>query len=144
MTSIADDFVPAMPRPRLDGWTPEVQRAFIAALAAGGSVRQACAHVGRSAATAYALRRRSDAAGFCAAWDRTLAATQAELIDNVLRRCIDGDVRPVFYQGRVVGHQTVYDARLMMALLGRVVADRRTHDVDDPGGERIPHVSVQA
>ena len=35
------DFEPVPRRPRADGWTPEVQRAFIAALAVTGSDRQA-------------------------------------------------------------------------------------------------------
>jgi hypothetical protein len=42
------DFEPVARRKRANGWDPEAQRAFIAALAATGSDRQAAAVVGRN------------------------------------------------------------------------------------------------
>ena len=53
------------PVPRLadrsNGWKPEVQRAFIEALAETGSVKAACRRVGRADHGAYALRRHPEA-----------------------------------------------------------------------------------
>jgi hypothetical protein len=66
-------FEPVALRYRRDGWTPERQRAFIAALAATGCVLAACRLVGISPEAAYRLCRRADAAGFRAAWDAALS-----------------------------------------------------------------------
>ena len=57
---------------RANGWKPEVQRAFIEALAETGSVRSACRKVGRSEVGAYLIRRHPQAADFRAAWDAAL------------------------------------------------------------------------
>jgi hypothetical protein len=69
------DFEP-VPRKveRADGWTPDIQRAFILALATTGSVRQAAAAVGRAAYGAERLRKAEGGETFAAAWDRALAA----------------------------------------------------------------------
>ena len=64
------------PVPRLkdrsNGWKPEVQRAFIEALADTGSVTSACRAVGRSTHGAYHLRRQPGAEEFAAAWEAAL------------------------------------------------------------------------
>ena len=63
---------------RADGWTPERQRAFIAALSATGSPRQAARAVGMAAFGADRLRVADGSDSFRAAWDRALAiAAQA-------------------------------------------------------------------
>src|SRR4051812_11676245 len=64
------------PVPRLkdrsNGWKPEVQRAFIEALAELGSVKAACRRIGRADHGAYLLRRHPEAAEFRRAWDAAL------------------------------------------------------------------------
>jgi hypothetical protein len=112
-------FTPAAPRPRRDGWTPAVQAAFVAALAAGGSVLDACRHVARSRNSAYALRQRADAGGFAAAWDNAISVTEDALAGGAVERCIDGTQVPVFYRGREVGARKQYDNRLLMFMLRR-------------------------
>lgn len=54
-------------RARVDGWTPERQRRYVAALAATGRADRAAALVGMTEQTAARLRRRPDAASFAAA-----------------------------------------------------------------------------
>src|SRR5689334_13687723 len=49
-------FAPVPVKRRHDGWTVERQQAFIAALATGGCVSEACAEVGITARSAYRLR----------------------------------------------------------------------------------------
>jgi len=68
------DFEP-VPRKqqRVDGWTPERQRAFIAALAYTGSPRRAAAAVGKSQWGADRLREAEGAESFAAAWDSAMA-----------------------------------------------------------------------
>ena len=60
------DFTPIPRRYRHDGWTPERQRAFIAALAETGSVKHAARRVGMSTDGAYQLRRQKGADSFAA------------------------------------------------------------------------------
>lgn len=67
------DFEPVPRRvARADGWTPETQRAYVAALAVTGSERQACAVVGRAAYGITQLRSAKGNAGFLAACDKAL------------------------------------------------------------------------
>jgi hypothetical protein len=74
-TDVGDllDFEPVPRRPRADGWTAELQRAFIAALAVTGSVRRAARAVGKAAFGAEQLRKAKGAEGFDAAWDKAMA-----------------------------------------------------------------------
>lgn len=67
------DFEPVPRRPRADGWTGELQRAFIAALAVTGSPRRAARAVGKAQFGADQLRKAKGAEGFNAAWDKAMA-----------------------------------------------------------------------
>jgi hypothetical protein len=66
------DFEPVPRRAHHNGWTPEHQRAFIAALAITGSPRQAARHVGRAQYGAEALRTAKGGRSFAAAWDAAM------------------------------------------------------------------------
>jgi hypothetical protein len=63
------DFDPVPRRARSDGWKPEHQRAFIAALAITGSPRQAARIVGKHEFGAQTLRTARGGRGFAAAWE---------------------------------------------------------------------------
>ena len=65
-------FIPVPLRERSDGWTPERQCLFLAALYTSGSVHAAARAAGMTRETAYRLRRRAGADSFAAAWDRIL------------------------------------------------------------------------
>ena len=111
-------FTPVPSRARHDGWTPERQRRFIAALAAAGTVAAAARHVGMSPKSAYALRRRAgEDTGFVQAWDAALARNHYELLEQALPLAIHGEVVPVFYGGRQVGQYPRHDTRLALAVL---------------------------
>jgi transposase len=116
-------FEPVALAARRDGWTPERQRAFIAALADGGLVCEAAARVGMSEQTARRLRRRPDAAGFSRAWDQAIAA-RAERSRSAWERAVNGTPRQRLYRGKVVGEDRVFDNRLLVHLLGRSAANR--------------------
>ena len=66
-------FEPVQRRYRHDGWTPERQRAFIAALAEWGNVTAAAETVGMTPEGAYYLRRQPGAESFHQAWETALA-----------------------------------------------------------------------
>jgi hypothetical protein len=67
-------FKPVPLKARHDGWTEERQRRFIDVLAATKSLTKACAAVGMSHTSAYALRDRPDALQFRLAWRAALEA----------------------------------------------------------------------
>ncbi|HVQ09831.1 MAG TPA: hypothetical protein VMS43_15485 [Allosphingosinicella sp.] len=71
------DFAP-VPRKirRVDGWTADRQRAFIAALAVTGSPRQAARAVGKAQWGVDRLREAEGAEGFSAAWDKAMAMAE--------------------------------------------------------------------
>ncbi|HSF12737.1 MAG TPA: hypothetical protein VLA50_07160 [Erythrobacter sp.] len=75
-------------QPRRNSITPDVQRAFIAHLAATGIVTAAAAHVGKSMEAIYKLRQRPGAEGFCAAWDEALYWGVKRLEDCAIERAI--------------------------------------------------------
>ncbi len=67
------EFEPVAVKPRVNGWDPEAQRAFIALLAATGSKRRSAIAIGRNANGIDQLLKRPDSASFAAAYDRALA-----------------------------------------------------------------------
>jgi hypothetical protein len=117
-------FQPVAVAARADGWTPERQRQFIEELADCGVVREAAARVGMSEQGAYQLRRRPDAASFNQAWDAAVQLGVHRLHSTAFERAIAGTVRQRFYQGEVVGEETVFDNRLLIYLLGRLDKNR--------------------
>ena len=111
---------------RSNGWKPEVQRAFIEALAETGSVRSAARRVGRAEVGAYLIRRHPDAQEFRAAWDAALDIGMRRIEDVAMDRALHGVEVPVYSYGKLVGSRTVYNDRLVMFMLRNRAPDRFT------------------
>lgn len=111
------DFDTVPVRDRQDGWTPERQHAFIAALAESGCVTDACRTVGMTSQSAYRLRRHFDAQSFRLAWDAALDYAIRRLSDAAMSRAIHGVAVPHYYRGEIVGEHRRYDEKLTMFLL---------------------------
>jgi len=103
--------------PRARSITPQVQRGFIAHLAATGIVKQAARHVGRSLEALYALRHRPGAEGFSAAWDAALERGVRRLEDVALERAMTGTRTPIVSGGEILGHWDKPDNALLRFLL---------------------------
>lgn len=116
------------PVPRLcdrsNGWKPEVQRAFIEALAETGSVKSACRRVGRADHGAYLLRRHPDAEEFRKAWDAALDIGLRRIEDVAMDRALNGVEIPLYSYGKLVGSRTVYNDRLLMFMLRNRAPER--------------------
>ena len=112
------DFTP-VPRlkERSNGWNPEIQRDFIAALADTGSVRSAARAVGRSEVGAYQLRRHPEGASFAKAWEAALKLGIQKIEDVAMDRALNGVEVPVYHFGQIVGTRKVYNDYLLMFLL---------------------------
>jgi hypothetical protein len=141
------EVIPFTPVPRLkdrsDGWKPEVQRAFIEALADTGSVAAACRMVNRSERGAYQLRRHPKGAEFAAAWAAAQGHGVLRLQDAVIDRALNGVDVPVVAYGEVVATYKQYDNRLAAFILrnhlpGTYAADggRAAHAIDAKKLER--------
>ncbi len=132
---------PVLRRPRSDGWTPELQRRFVEALADTGIVADACRSLDISVQSAYRLRRSAGAESFARAWDAAVAAAATRLIDVAMTRAIDGVDIPVFDRdGCRIGSKRHYSDRLMMFLLRAYRPDRFRHAEQDtrPAAEPMP------
>jgi len=125
IAEIVPDFLPVpRARDRSNGWKPEVQRAFIEALAETGSVRSACRRVGRADHGAYLLRRHPEAASFRAAWDAAIDIGIRRIEDVAMDRAINGVEVPVYSYGKLVGTRTVYNDYLVMFMLRNRLPER--------------------
>ncbi len=112
------DFVPVPHvQPKANSITPDVQRAFIAQLAATGIVSQAARHVGKSLEALYKLRQKPGAEGFRAAWDAALDRGVSRLEDCALARAIEGEEKPILHAGKVVGVERRHNEALVMFFL---------------------------
>lgn len=116
------------PVPRLcdrsNGWKPEVQRAFIEALAETGSVKSAARRVGSAEVGAYLLRRHPEAGEFRTAWDAALDIGMRRIEDVAMERAINGVEVPVYSYGKLVGTRTTYNDRLLKFMLRNRAPDR--------------------
>lgn len=103
--------------PRRNSITPDLQRAFIAHLAATGIVTEAARHIGKSMEAIYKLRQRPGAEGFREAWDAALDAGVARLESGALARAIAGEERMVVSHGQVLGTEIRHNEALVMFFL---------------------------
>lgn len=103
-TAAIPAFTPVpLTRSRRDGWTPERQRSFIAALARTGCVERAARAVGMSVTSAYKLRRRREAESFSAAWVEALADARRRAFEFAMDQALTADLQPRLYRGHFTG-----------------------------------------
>jgi hypothetical protein len=101
---------------RHDGWTPERQRGFIAALSKIGVVAMAARSVGMSRKSAYALLKRAGPeSSFARAWAEAQAAGRTTAWFTAVDEAVHGREVPYFYRGRQCGVKRVYNDRLLIA-----------------------------
>jgi len=135
------DFAPVPRKFRHDGWTPERQKAFIAALADTGSVSRAARWVNMSPEGAYYLRRQPGAEGFRRAWEAALDFGVQRLKDIAYERAIDGQLSPVFVAGKLKGFRRIRNDRLLMFCLRMNARDehgrRLAASYFDPAADRL-------
>lgn len=121
-------WLPVRRKPRKDGWTPQRQRDFIAALAGSGSLEFACMEVGMSKSSAHRLRRSPGAEQFSAAWDVALEHAAKVLLDTAFERAFNGSTEPVFDRdGCRTGTRYRQNDRLLMFLLRAYMPGRFRH-----------------
>ena len=123
------------PRPKRTSITPDLQRRFVATLAATGIVAQAARSIGKSMEALYMLRRRPGAEGFAAAWDEAARWGMDRLSDCALERALS----EADYSGFASGSSGRGDAVLIGVLRHRSAfrVDERDLVPGHPVYERI-------
>jgi hypothetical protein len=114
--------------PRVDGWTPQRQAAFLMTLAQTGLVSHACEVAEMSASSAYALRREPRGRVFHLGWQAAHLIARDRLEDVLLEAAISG-VESVTTRIEKVTHRRVLNGGLSMRVLNRL--DQRLAALDD-------------
>jgi hypothetical protein len=112
-----------MARNRKDGWTPQRQRIFLAALATHGLVSRAAKAAEMGVTSAYNLRKRKGAESFAAAWDQVEREARDRALAYVIEHVRNGETRPRFYRGRFVGTVHRVDQKVMLAAVRAMFAE---------------------
>jgi len=116
---------------RHDGWTSDRRRDFLAHLADGHTVEDACRLVGKSPSSAYALRRRADGAAFALGWRAATLVARDHLADTMLHRALNGVTDTYTRADGTTVERHRHDNRLGTTLLRRL--DNQA-DAATPGG----------
>ncbi|WP_247739592.1 hypothetical protein [Qipengyuania flava] len=116
--------------PRRNSITPDLQRRFVATLAATGIVKLAAKRIGKSLEALYKLRARPGAEGFATAWDAALERGVQRLEDIALERAMLGTRTPIVSGGEILGHWNKPDNALLRFLLQHRLPERYgVHDL---------------
>ncbi len=117
---------------RYDGWTPEKQKRFLTALARGHNVTKACAIVGMSRQTAYALRDSARGAAFALGWKAAQLRSRDCLADELMDRAFNGVRESVTGDDGRITTRHRYDNQLAWKMLNRLDkrADAACTDTD--------------
>jgi hypothetical protein len=94
---------------------PQQWDMFLRALSEGWSVSKACRIAGLSRTAAYDRRARDQE--FADTWDQAIRDGEELLLDEALRRAVDGITEPVVSAGKYVCDVTRYSDRLLEVLL---------------------------
>lgn len=99
-------------------FTREQQIEFLEALSNWGNVSAATRRAQVSRATAYRMRRACS--DFARLWDAALLLARPQVEAVLADRALNGVEEKVFYHGEEVARRTRYDARLLLAHIGRL------------------------
>lgn len=112
-------FTPVKLRARADGWTPERQRLFIAALAAFGHAGRAAAWVGMTEQTAARLRRREGAHSFARAYAAAFGFAKRMKHEAARRKGAEGSQGPEGFSPRGSSPTTKFEPSARPAGMAR-------------------------
>lgn len=109
------------------------KKLFLDILARTGKVAHSARMAGYSDSSHVQRCKRNDPE-FAEAWELAIEASMDTLEDEAIRRARDGVDKPVFYKGRVVGHEKQYSDQLTMFLLKGNRPDRYNRSNVDISG----------
>lgn len=130
-----------IPAPASYHWTPRLQREFLEAFAANGSVKHSAAKVGMSPSSVYQLKQRPEGAAFRLGCAAAQLLARARLVDELLDRAIWGheEMTTVFREeDRSLHKRQRIDNRLGLAMLARL--DRMVETRARAGEEMLAQI----
>jgi len=130
MDDLAHHFNSNVEKCRHDGWTENRRRFFLESLANGHPVERACAHVGMSKVSAYALRRRD--AAFALAWSNAQQSCRPEIVAPLPNPALADQVSMVTRKNGTAVRRP--DNLSTLTQLSRI--DRQVARLDMAGGNR--------
>ena len=93
------------------------RKVFLKLLAeTGGNVAASSAAVGY-ANTAFLMKVKRDDEDFAEEWDLAVQAGANVLEAEILRRGIEGVLKPILHKGKIVAYETVYSDTLLLAAM---------------------------
>jgi len=96
-------------------WTTDARARFLAELRDHAMVSIAAAAIGMSRSRMYELRKEDE--GFAEDWDNAIEESYDRLEEEARRRAEQGVLKPIYQQGRRVGHVREYSDSLMSLVL---------------------------
>jgi hypothetical protein len=122
---------------RADGWLPQRQRIFRAAVADGSTVGEACDLVGVSPASAYAFRRTAPGAAFGIAWRAGTILAREVLEDRLMEWAYKGVRETVTKVDDKTVARDRTNHRLSLAMLTRLDEKARAYGPDEHEAARL-------
>jgi len=136
-TRLVDDAAASQTPLRVDGWTPDRIRTFLAVLSRCGVVGDAARAAGISRQAGYALRHRAEGRAFALAWDAAMLLARRRLADDLYSRAVHGSAELIVRDGKIVAERHRFDNRLGMALLTRLDQQARAGSCADETVVRV-------
>ncbi len=109
---------------RSNGFTPERQRAFIATLAATGSVTLSAKAIGCSRFAIDKLRNAAGAESFSAAWSAATARGARRVLDNMVENAINGTPEYLYANGQLVAERRRFNTRGQQWIVAHYLPDQ--------------------
>lgn len=106
-------------------FTPELQRMFVGALAACGSVTISAAAVNISTGQVYYLRQKAGAESFAAAWDKAVERGALRVRDVLVDQAINGIPEYVYGpDGKLLIERRRFNTRMMMWIVAHHLPEK--------------------
>ena len=119
---------------------------FVKLLGTNANVRAACSGCGVGRTTAHEHYHRFP--DFAAAWDEAIESGLDNLFTVAMDHAANGTRRPIYHQGKCVGHATEHDHRLLEWILSRKrpneFGDRKRIDLSAQVNRMTEEEEVQA
>jgi hypothetical protein len=109
---------------RSNGFTPERQRAFIATLAATGSVTLSAKAIGCSRFAIDKLRNAAGAESFSAAWSAATARGARRVLDCMVENAINGTPEYLYANGQLVAERRRFNTRGQQWIVAHYLPDQ--------------------
>jgi len=114
--------------------TDRLKHLFLQNLRLTAEVSSSAKVIGITTTSLYTHRKKDRE--FAKDWDEAITEAAGRFEEEAYRRGLKGVEKPVYYQGKIVGKERVYDNKLLLRSLARLLPDKWGDKVEHtgPGG----------